>query len=124
MKSHDERDVLRELFPGTARELFGSASPTFGGATLGLHEVADGKLALVRGDRLLELEPVETLGKRAAHCDLCHATRSRGEVGIYRAQLAPGRFRYLTLCLSSRHCQSRAGARGLATLADALLSAN
>lgn len=94
VNGHDERDLLLELFPETARELFGepggrSHEPSARRATLGLFPVADGKLAVVHGDRLLELDPIEPAGKNAVHCDLCHVTRSRSEVGIYRAELAP-----------------------------------
>ncbi|WP_041230938.1 hypothetical protein [Deinococcus peraridilitoris] len=125
MNGHDERDLLLELFPETARELFGepggrSHEPSARRATLGLFPVADGKLAVVHGDRLLELDPIEPAGKNAVHCDLCHVTRSRSEVGIYRAELAPRRFRYVTLCLNTRHCQARAGHGGLAALSAQL----
>lgn len=118
MAHHSERDVLRELFPETARELFGEAGG--GRATLGLFPVAETKLAFVHGDRLLELDPVEPSGKAAHQCDLCHVTKSRHEVGIYRAELAPRRYRYVTLCLGTKACQARAGHHGLVQLAEKL----
>ncbi len=127
MKGHTEHDLLQELFPDTARELFGGGQDGAKGPTLGLFPVADGKLALVSGGALIELEPLEPVGKRAYHCDLCHVTRARAEVGIYRAaqsgQGAPGgrRYRYVTLCLSTQHCQGRAGRAGLSALRDRLL---
>ena len=120
MKGHTEHDLLQELFPDTARELFGAALGV-SGPTLGLFPVAEGKLALVSGGALIELEPVEPVGKRAHHCDLCHVTRGRAEVGIYRAELRPRRYRYVTLCLNTHHCQGRAGRAGLAALRDRLL---
>lgn len=119
MNSHSERDLLLELFPGTAREEFGEGGARK--ATLGLFPVGDGKLALVRGGRLVELHPVDAAGKNACHCDLCHATRSRGDVGIYRVEAGSRRYRYVTLCLSTRHCQDRGGHHSLAHLADRLL---
>lgn len=129
MKGHTEHDLLQELFPDTARELFGAVKGGAGGAggpTLGLFPVADGKLALVSGGALIELEPVEPVGKRAYHCDLCHVTRARAEVAIYRAAhgAAQGgrRYRYVTLCLNTHHCQGRAGRAGLSALRDRLLS--
>lgn len=119
MKGHSERDLLLELFPETARELFGERGARR--PTLGLYPVADGKLALVSGDRLMELQPIEQSGKSAAHCDLCHANRSRGDVAVYRAELAPRRFGYVTLCLNTKHCQERARRAALSALADKLL---
>jgi len=107
MKSITQRDLLHELFPETARELFGEGSTTR--PTLGLYPIADGRLALVRRERLVELEPIETTTKKNAfHCDLCHVTRSRGEVGVYRAHVAPRTYRYVTLCLGTQHCLGRA----------------
>ncbi|WP_425147883.1 hypothetical protein [Deinococcus sp.] len=120
MADHSERDVLRELFPETARELFGDGSGA-AAPTLGLHPVADGRLALVSGGRLAELVPLEPKGHKAAHCDLCHATRSRSEVGIYRARSGERLYLYLTLCLNTEHCQRRAGKQGLEGLAERVL---
>ncbi|PYE54483.1 hypothetical protein [Deinococcus yavapaiensis] len=120
MNSHSERDLLLELFPETARREFGEGGTKK--ATLGLFPVGDGKLALVRGGRLVELHPVDAVGKNACHCDLCHTTRSRGDVGIYRVEAGVRRYRYVTLCLSTRHCQDRGGHTSLAQLADRLLS--
>lgn len=121
MSDHSERDLLRELFPETARELFGSGA---GAAvpTLGLYPVADGRLALVSGGRLAELEPLEQKGSKAAHCDLCHATRSRNEAGFFRVRASERTTLYLTLCLNTEHCQRRAGKPGLETLAERVLS--
>jgi hypothetical protein len=121
MSDHSERDLLRELFPETARELFGSGA----GATvptLGLYPVADGRMALVSGGHLAELEPLEQKGSKAAHCDLCHATRSRSEAGVFRVRATARTTLYLTLCLNTEHCQRRAGKQGLETLADRVLS--
>jgi hypothetical protein len=121
MSDHSERDLLRDLFPETARELFGSGS----GATvptLGLFPVADGRLALVSGGHLAELEPIEQKGAKAAHCDLCHVTRSRSEAGIFRVRASERTTLYLTLCLNTEHCQKRAGKAGIDTLANRVLS--
>lgn len=118
MKGHTERELLLELFPATARELFGSDGARR--STLGLYPVGEGKLALVNGDRLLELEAIEPAGKSVFHCDLCHATRSRGDALVYRAELAPRRSRYITLCAHTRHCQERAGRGALGALAEQL----
>ena len=120
MADHSERDVLRELFPETARELFGEGQAA-AMPTLGLYAVADGRMALVNGGRLAELEPLEPKGSKAAHCDLCHATRSRSEVGMYRARSSPRRYLYLTLCLGTDHCQRRAGKQRLEALAERVL---
>ncbi|MFC4452705.1 hypothetical protein [Deinococcus sonorensis] len=115
MSDHSERDVLRELFPGTARELFGDHEPPR--VTLGLYPVADGRMALISGGQLAELEPLEQRGSKAAHCDLCHVTRSRSDVGIFRARSGERLYMYLTLCLNTEHCQRRAGTHGLEALA-------
>ncbi|GGR01070.1 hypothetical protein [Deinococcus ruber] len=123
MADYSERDVLRELFPETARELFGDGHQA-AAPTLGLYEVADGRRALVNGGRLAELEPLEPKGNKAAHCDLCHSTRSRNEVGIYRARSGERLYLYLTLCLVTEHCQRRAGKQGLEQLAERVLSAH
>lgn len=122
MKSITERDLLHELFPGTARELFGDGGVKR--ATLGIYDVADGRRAFVRADRLVELDPVDPAGKNVLHCDLCHVTRSRSEAAVYRAEVAPRRYRYITLCLSTQHCQQRAGHSGLNQLADRLMGDN
>lgn len=120
MADYSERDVLRELFPETARELFGDGQQV-AAPTLGLYAVADGRRALVNGERLAELEPIEQKGNKAAHCDLCHSTRSRSEVGMYRARSGERLYFYLTLCLVTDHCQRRAGKKGLERLAERVL---
>jgi len=120
MTHHTERDLLLELFPGTGKKEFPGGGAKR--ATLGLYPVGDGKLALVKGDRLLELHPLEPAGKNAHHCDLCHATRSRGDVAVYRVDAAPRTSRYVTLCLSTRHCQDRSGHGALAILAERLFA--
>ncbi|MPY65934.1 hypothetical protein F8S09_04375 [Deinococcus sp. SDU3-2] len=117
-KNHSARDVLRELFPESYRELFGEAQGQDSPLTLGLYPVADGRLALVHGDQLAEFSPLDPKGKNALHCDLCHFTRSRQEAAFYRVVVAARRTRYVTLCLDTAACQRRAGTRGLATLAD------
>ncbi|ADV68101.1 hypothetical protein [Deinococcus maricopensis] len=116
MKDHSERDLLRELFPDTAREEYGDG-PTER-TTLGLYPVPDGRLALVQGDQLAELEPLERAGKAAFMCDLCQVTRSRDEVNVYRVGVAARRYLYLTLCTNTPACQQRAGAARLSALAD------
>lgn len=116
-KAHSARDLLRELFPDTHREIFGAADP--GGApTLGLYPVADGRLALVHGDQLAEFTPLDPRGHNALHCDLCHYTRSRSEARLYRVVVAARRTRYVTLCTPTEPCQGRAGVRGLEHLAE------
>lgn len=115
-RDHSVRDLLRELFPETHRELFGhdqEAAPP----TLGLYPVADGRLALVQGDQLAEFTPLDPKGNRALHCDLCHHTRSRSEAAVYRVHVGRRLTRYVTLCVGTDHCQKRAGTRGLAHLA-------
>ena len=115
-QEHSARNLLRELFPETHRELFG---PHQGDArpTLGLYPVADGRLALVHGDQLAEFTPLDPRGKNVLHCDLCHYTRSRSEAALYRVVVAARRSRYVTLCTATGACQDRAGRRGLETLA-------
>ncbi|PTA69257.1 hypothetical protein [Deinococcus arcticus] len=118
-KKHDEhsaQDLLRELFPDTHRELFGDGHGP-ARATLGLYEVADGRLALVHGDQLAEFTPIEPKGNNPLHCDLCHYTRSRSEAALYRVHVAARRTRYVTLCLGSAACVARAGERALLKLA-------
>jgi hypothetical protein len=119
-KEHSARDVLRELFPESYRELFGPSGE--GGAdgplTLGLYPVADGRLALVHGDQLAEFTPIDPRGRQVLHCDLCHYTRSRTEATLYRVVVGARRTRYLTLCVGTEACQQRAGARNLARQAD------
>lgn len=118
MREHSERELLAELFPGTARELFGQ-----GGVkrpTLGLFPVAEGKLALVQGEHLTELEPLDHRVRRAAQCDLCHTTRSSDEVRYYRAARGEREYLYLALCTSTRHCLERAGHARLSALAGRL----
>jgi hypothetical protein len=117
MSDHSERDLLRELFPETARELFGSGTQA-AVPTLGLFPVADGRLALISGGHLAELEPIEQKGSRALHCDLCHYTRSRNEAALYRVRVAARYTRYLTLCSATTACQARAGEKGLNSLAE------
>jgi len=80
MSDHSERDLLRELFPDTARELFGSL-PGTPVPTLGLYPVADGRMALVSGGRLAELEPMRSRRARCRRCTAtwCHVTRSRSD---------------------------------------------
>ncbi|WP_424949596.1 hypothetical protein [Deinococcus sp.] len=121
MADYSERDLLRELFPETARELFGDG-PGAAAPTLGLYPVADGRLALVSGGRLAELVLLEPKGHKAAHCDLCHVTRSRSEAGIFRVRASERTTLYLTLCLNTEHCQRRAGKPGLEALAERVLS--
>lgn len=120
-KEHSARDVLRELFPESYRELFGpsGAEGSEGGPlTLGLYPVADGRLALVHGDQLAEFTPIDPRGKHVLHCDLCHYTRSRTEAALYRVVVGARRTRYLTLCVETESCQQRAGTRNLTGLAD------
>lgn len=117
-RAHDVRDLLRELFPDTHRELFGEQdaarpAPT----TLGLYPVADGRLALVHGEQLAEFTPLDPKTRGVLHCDLCHYTRSRSEAAVYRVQVAARRTRYMTLCTATEGCQKRAGTRGLESLA-------
>ncbi|GAA5500523.1 hypothetical protein Dxin01_00244 [Deinococcus xinjiangensis] len=114
---HSAADLLRELFPDTHRELFGEAASERA-PTLGLYEVADGRLALVHGDQLAEFTPIAPKGSSALHCDLCHYTRSRSEAQIYRVVVAARRTRYITLCSPTDPCQKRAGVGGLTHLAD------
>ncbi|SMB90690.1 hypothetical protein [Deinococcus hopiensis] len=114
-KDHSARDLLRELFPDTYRELFGEGQPQ-APLTLGLYPVADGRLALVHGDQLAEFTPLDPKGKNALHCDLCHYTRSRSEAALYRVVVGARRTRYVTLCLDTEPCQKRAGPRGLSQL--------
>ncbi|MBZ9711755.1 hypothetical protein [Deinococcus multiflagellatus] len=117
-EDHSVQDLLRELFPDTHRELFGAAPGQHQPPTLGLYEVADGRLALVHGDQLAEFTPLDPKGARALHCDLCHYTRSRSEAALYRVHVAARRTRYVTLCLGSAACVTRAGERGLLKLAE------
>ena len=119
MKHHSERDLLAELFPDAARREYGANGVRV--RTLGLYPVAEGKLALVSGDALLELEPLEPKVKKAAQCDLCHATRSSDEVRYYRAPRGEREYVYLALCTSTRHCVERAGHQRLNALAGRLL---
>ena len=121
MSDHSERDLLRELCPETAREVFGTGVGVTV-PTLGLYPVADGRMALVSGGHLAELEPLEQKGNKAAHCDLCHVTRSRSEAGVFRVRATERTTLYLTLCLNTEHCQRRAGKPGLETLAERVLS--
>lgn len=116
-KNHSARDVLRELFPESYRELFGESGAE-GPLTLGLYPVADGRLALVHGDQLAEFTPLDPRGRNALHCDLCHYTRSRSEAALYRVVVGARRTRYVTLCLGTEACQKRAGSHALAHLAD------
>ena len=116
-KDHSARDLLRELFPETYRELFGQGAAGEP-LTLGLYPVADGRLALVHGDQLAEFTPLDPKGKNALHCDLCHYTRSRSEAALYRVAVAARRTRYVTLCLDTESCQKRAGPRALAGLSE------
>jgi len=117
-KDHSARDVLRELFPESHRELFGEAGGPDSALTLGLYPVADGRLALVHGDQLAEFTPLDTKSNKALHCDLCHYTRSRSEAALYRVVVGARRTRYVTLCLGTESCQKRAGTQALAHLAD------
>ena len=116
MSDHSERDLLRELFPDTVRELFGEAHSSR--ETLGLYPVADGRLALISGPQLAEFTPLEPKGNKALHCDLCHYTRSRSEAAVYRVVVGARRSRYLTLCLATESCQQRAGKDGVRGLAE------
>ncbi|MDV6373471.1 hypothetical protein [Deinococcus arenicola] len=116
-QEHSVRDLLRELFPETHRELFGPDSND-APPTLGLYPVADGRLALIHGDQLAEFTPLDPKGKNALHCDLCHYTRSRSEAALYRVMVATRRSRYVTLCTATEACQGRAGRQGLETLAN------
>ncbi|AWN22859.1 hypothetical protein DKM44_06145 [Deinococcus irradiatisoli] len=116
MSDHSERDLLRELFPETARELFGDGRAPQD--TVGLYPVADGRLALVSGAQLAEFTPLDPKGNKALHCDLCHYTRSRSEAAVYRVVVGARRSRYLTLCLNTEACQQRAGKSGVQTLAE------
>lgn len=116
-KDHSIGDVLEELFPKTYHELFGTeAAPS--NPTLGLYQVADQRIALVKGDQLAELIPIVPKGKSALLCDLCHYTRSRSEAGMYRVTVAAHRTRYVTLCFNTSACQHRAGQRGLEALTE------
>ncbi len=116
MSDHSERDLLRELFPASARELFGDAQTPR--ETLGLYPVADGRLALVSGAQLAEFTPLDPKGNKVLHCDLCHYTRSRSEAAVYRVVVSARRTRYLTLCYATEGCQHRAGKDGLRRLAE------
>lgn len=117
MPDHSEREILRELFPATARQLYG-AGPQRTRETLGLYPVADGKLALVYGAQLAEFTPIPPKGQGALHCELCHYTRSRSEAAFYRVQVTPTLSRYLPLCLDTEQCVRRAGPGGLKTFAE------
>lgn len=116
-KNHSARDLLRELFPESYRELFGESGAE-GPLTLGLYPIADGRLALVHGEQLAEFTPLDPRGRNALHCDLCHYTRSRSEAALYRVVVGARRTRYVTLCLGTEACQKRAGTHALAHLAD------
>lgn len=116
-KDHSVRDLLRELFPETHRELFGDVDDSKP-PTLGLYPVADGRLALVQGSHLADFTPIVSKGTSALHCDLCHYTRSRSEAHIYRVAVGARRTCYVTLCTPTEPCQKRAGTRNLEALAD------
>lgn len=113
-QSFSAAELLSELFPGSAEVPQGAD----GQPTLGLYPVADGRLALVHGQQLAEFTPLSGQAKTALHCDLCHHTRSPSEATIYRVVVAQRRSRYVTLCRSTDHCQSRAGRSGLHALAE------
>nr|WP_246351242.1 hypothetical protein [Deinobacterium chartae] len=111
------------MFPRTARELYPDADggPRPGG-TLGLYRVGDeGKMALVHGERLVELEPVETApgGRGAVMCELCKRTLSRGDALFYRVRdpRLPRRYHYVALCRAAS-CQKRVGPEALKALSD------
>lgn len=115
--NHSERDLLRELFPETAQQLYGKLGrPTQ--ETLGLYPVAEGKLALVYGTQLAEFTPIPPKGNSALHCELCHYTRSRSEATFYRVQVSRTLTRYMSLCLETEHCVKRAGKSGLKAFAE------
>lgn len=121
-KDHSIGDVLEELFPKTYRELFGTEAAPLN-PTIGLYQVADQRMALVKGDQLAELTPIEPKGKSALLCDLCHYTRSRSEANMYRVTIAPQRTRYVTLCCNTAACQHRAGRQGLEDLIERIFPA-
>ncbi|AZI41428.1 hypothetical protein EHF33_00555 [Deinococcus psychrotolerans] len=116
MSEHSEHDLLRELFPETAREWFGD-HPT-PRETLGLYAVADGRMALVSGAQLAEFTPLDPKGNKVLHCDLCHYTRSRSEAAVYRVLVSSRRTRYMTLCFGTESCQGRAGKEGVRQFAE------
>lgn len=123
MSGHSERDLLSELFPESARELFGQGgSAAARSQTPGLYPVADGRLALVSGGQLAEFEPLEGRGNVAFHCDLCHVTRTGSDAGIFRVRRGERQYLYLTLCRNTLHCQRRAGRSGLEGLAQRVFS--
>ncbi|WP_189000256.1 hypothetical protein [Deinococcus roseus] len=105
MSDHTERELLFELFPETARKLYSEQGPS--SPTLGLYAVEAGKLALVYGDRLLELEPLEKHAKHAVMCDLCHTTLSRLDAVFYRARIGEGLYQYISLCERTAGCLGR-----------------
>ncbi|WP_261664625.1 hypothetical protein [Deinococcus sp. Marseille-Q6407] len=113
-QSFSAAELLQELFPGSED----APQDMSGQPTLGLYPVADGRLALVHGRQLAEFTPLHGQAKNALHCDLCHHTRSPSEATIYRVVVAQRRSRYITLCRSTEHCQSRAGRAGLEALAE------
>ncbi len=121
MAYHNEKDLLFELFPATARRLF-PGGPAGAPPTLALCPVAGGGLALIDGDRLLELEPLEQAGRGSVMCELCSRTVSRSDALFYRVRVpsAAGRWRYLALCAKRSGCESVAGSARLKRLAQRL----
>lgn len=97
--------MLFELFPETVRKLYPEEGPS--APTLGLFAVDGGKLAVVYGDRLLELEPLEKHARHAVMCDLCNTTLSRLDAVFYRARLKDGLFQYVSLCEHTAACLNR-----------------
>lgn len=120
---HSLPELLRELFPQTYQKIFSSGhadelaanntKASQSAPTLGLYQVAEQRLALVYGDQLAELSPLESKTTKALHCDLCHYTRSRSEASMYRLQVSPRKSRYITLCNNLAACQQRAGQAAL-----------
>ncbi|WP_034341881.1 hypothetical protein [Deinococcus misasensis] len=118
MPDHSERDLLFELFPETARKLYPEDGPS--NPTLGLYAVDEGKLALVYGDRLLELEPLEKHTKHSVMCDLCNTTLSRFDAMFYRARIGAGLYQYVSLCEHTSACVKRTTREKLQHLVERL----
>lgn len=98
--SHDERQMILELFPGTSPHLLPPGE-------LRYFRDAMGRVHLQEDPHHAIYEPIESSASVApVICDACYRHLNRAAVQFFRIQVdAQGRhFRYTTLCLDTTSC--------------------
>lgn len=102
--SHDERQMILELFPGTSPKLLPPGEVLY-------FRDPQGRVHLHEEPHHAIFEPLEATPSVApVVCDACYRHLNRAAVQFFRAQIdtAGRHFRYATLCLDTAQCAQSA----------------